>query len=45
LCDLFGEDDAEVLRVLHFIRDPVAVQLPNRKARGSHNDNDEGATA
>src|SRR6266567_1849122 len=41
---LLGEDDAEILGVLHRVRDPVAVQLPDGKAGGADGDGNKKRT-
>src|SRR5712691_1102465 len=41
---LLGEDDTEIPGVLHRVRDPVAVQLPDGKAGGADGDRNKKGT-
>jgi len=43
-CSLLGQHDGEVLRFLGLVRDPLAVQIPDRNPRSDDRDCDKKET-
>ena len=44
-CSLLGQHDGEVVRMLHLVREPLAVQIPDGKPGSDDRDCDKKGTA